>query len=126
MNDEAERVLAEAARKVEKYVAELIGAGLVSAWAEASTDLYKEQFSMKENPYGQPWTPRPGDAKRTTSSLRFGSVVQQDAESFSLRVARSNANRSCVPYEPGDLGRWKAKFREILARRAEALAGSVR
>jgi hypothetical protein len=126
MDDEAARTLAEAERKASAFVADLTGSGLVDEWSEAATALYKEQYAMKKNPYGQPWTPKPGDDKRKVSSWKFGKVSSKDANSFSLIVARSNANRSCVPFEPRGLGRWKEKFQEIFTRRAGSIAGDFK
>jgi hypothetical protein len=126
VDDDAARVLVEAERKTRAFVDELIGEGLVSEWGAAATTLYKEQYALKQNPYGEPWDYRAGDEKRKTSSWRFGRVASTDRESFSLIVARSNANRSCVPFEPRGLGRWSEKFREILSNRAASLAGSVK
>lgn len=126
MNDEAARTLAEARRKVERFVADLTGHELVDEWSEAATPLYKEQYELKTNPYGEAWAPKPGDQKRTKSSWRFGKLVAKDGDSFSLFVAKPNGGRSCVPYEPRGLGRWRETFQKILTRRAEALVGSVR
>lgn len=126
MSEDADRVIAEAGRKVEQFVSNLTGVGLIDAWAEAAAVLYKEQYAMKQNPYGEAWAPKPGDAKRTSSSWKFGKVTGKDAVSFSLRVARANAKRSCVPFEPRGLGRWREAFDKILSDRAAGLVGAVR
>lgn len=126
MSDDAERTLAEARQKVERFVADLTGDGLVSAWSEAATALYKEQYALKQNPYGEAWTPRRGDETHKASSWKFGAVTSKDRDGFSLRVAKSNKNRSCVPFEPRSLGRWKEKFREVLTRRASAIVNPVK
>ncbi len=126
MDDEAARTLEEAERRVRAFVAELTGAGLVDEWASLASELYKEQYAMKMNPYGQPWPYRPGDGRNKVSSYKFGKVRAKDQESFSLIVASPNAKRSCVPFEPRGLGMWKNAFQQILTLRAAKLAGNFK
>lgn len=109
----------------DEFLSDLLGEELMSEWSEAANALYKEQFAKKQNPYGEPWAPRPGDDKRKSSPY-FGKVKNIDRDSFELRVAAPNANRSCVPFEPRGLGAWRPKFEEILGDRARMKFRAVR
>lgn len=125
MSDNAEKVISEVGAKVSAVLDELVGPELINEWSEAATELYKEQFELKQNPYGEAWEPKPGDDKRKSWS-KFGSVTNTDSDSFSLYVAKANSKRSCVPFEPRGLGRWRNRFEEIVKRRTEKLSRAVR
>lgn len=124
MSDAAD-VFAMARARVDSFMRDLVNLGLFEEWGDAANELYKEQFARKENPYGEAWTPRPGDDKRTKSYYKFGRVTDVDGESFTLAVASPNAKRSCVPFEPRGLGRWRPRFDEILRNRARLIFRSV-
>lgn len=123
---DAEDTLRAARARVDEFVAELTGAELVEEWSVAASELYKEQFAKKENPYGEPWEYRAGDENRTTSYYKFGRVVDLAPDSFTLAVAGPNARRSCVPFEPRGLGAWRPRFQEILTARARSMAPKVK
>lgn len=125
MGDAAE-VIARARESVSHFLDELVSAELFEELGPAATDLYKEQYAKKQNPYGEAWDPRPGDERRTQSTYKFGKVAEVERDGFSLIVARSNAKRSCVPFEPRGLGRWQPKFDEIVRNRARLLFRNVR
>lgn len=111
----------EAGERVLKLVDDLLDEGLSSEWSAAASELYKEQFEKKENPYGEGWEPRPGDDRRKSSPY-FGKVTSVDRDGFALRVAAPNGARSCVPFEPRGLGRWKKDFDELLHERLQRLS----
>jgi hypothetical protein len=125
MSDDAASTLEEVGAKLGAFIDDVTGEGLIKDWSEAATGLYKEQFDLKANPYGEAWDRKPGDENRK-SYYKFGSVTRSDQDSFNLFVARPNGKRSCVPFEPRGLGRWKAKFDEVLERRMRDRAGSVK
>lgn len=117
MSNDADKVIARAGEKVRQFVDDLLGNDdLSSAFSVAASELYKEQHALKQNPYGEPWEPRPGDDKRQSSPY-YGKVIDKSREGFTLRVARPNAGRSCVPFEPRGLGRWEKRFNEIFKER---------
>ena len=118
-------VMRAARERIDTFMSDLIDSDLFDDFAQAANELYKEQFAKKENPYGEPWAPRPGDDKRKSSPY-FGKVMSVDRDSFELRVAASNANRSCVPFEPRGLGAWKPRFDEIVSNRARLAFTKVR
>jgi hypothetical protein len=125
MSDVEEAVKA-AREKVQRFLDQLVDADLLGEWSKAATELYKEQFAKKQNPYGEAWQYRPGDEKRTKSYYKFGRVVDVDRDGFTLAVAGPNAKRSCVPFEPRGLGAWRPKFNEILQKKARLLFRNVR
>jgi hypothetical protein len=111
--------------QVDRFLDELVDTQLFDEWSKEANALYKEQFAKKQNPYGEVWTPRPGDANRK-SYYKFGRVIEVERDGFTLEVAGSNANRSCVPFEPRGLGVWRPRFDEIFQKRAQLLFRSVR
>lgn len=117
MSDDPAQTIADVFRKVGGMIDELVGDDLMSEWSEAASALYKEQFALKQNPYGEAWTPMPGDEKQRASWSGLGKVKHHNKDGFALSTARPNAGRSCVPFEPRNLGRWQPKFDEILQRR---------
>ena len=119
-------VLAMAQARAERFLEDVAGVELFDELAPVATDLYKQQYAKKENPYGEPWPYRAGDEKRTRSSYKFGKVADVDRDGFSLIVAAPNAKRSCVPFEPRGLGAWRPRFDEIVRNRARLLFTSVR
>lgn len=119
-------VLRTAQQRVNEFLDDIVGEGLFDEWSEAASGLYKEQFAKKENPYGEPWTYRSGDEKRTTSYYKFGKPDDVGRDGFSLGVAAANGKRSCVPFEPRGLGRWRPRFDQILRRRASIRFSLVR
>lgn len=124
---DAAQMFAEVGRKMSGFLDVLIANGeLAREWSAEATRLYKEQYPQKRNPYGEAWEYRAGDEKRRVSSWKFGKVSSTAPDGFSLIVARPNARRSCVPFEPRGLGSWKASFDEALKRRIERLARSFR
>lgn len=121
-----EEVIAQARERLNAAIEEAIGGELMNEWSVAANELYKEQFAKKENPYDEPWEYRAGDEKRTKSYYKFGSVADVDRESFSLVVASGRPKRSCVPFEPRGLGRWRPRFDELLQKRLQLAFKSVR
>lgn len=119
-------VMRLARQKTEEFFNDLVDAELTAEWADAASELYKEQFAKKENPYGEAWEPRPGDATRTKSYYKLGQPDGVDRDGFSLAVAGPNAKRSCVPFEPRGLGAWLPKFEDIFWRRMRLRFSKVR
>lgn len=119
-------LFAPAREKLKSFFDDLVDVDLFDEWSSTANELYKQQFAKKENPYGEAWDYRAGDEKRTTSYYKFGQVTNVERGSFTLAVAASNANRSCVPFEPRGLGAWRPRFEEILRNRAQLLFRSVR
>jgi hypothetical protein len=115
--DDAVHTLAEVKRKLANALDSLVSEGLTAEWGAESTRLYREQYARKENPYGEPWEYRKGDEKLRESTWKFGKMTDLARDSFSLMVARPNGRRSCVPYEPRGLGRWRQPFKEIAEKR---------
>jgi hypothetical protein len=123
---EATDVLAMARARVDHFLDDVIGHDLFDELAPAASDLYKQQYAKKENPYGEAWPYRAGDEKRTRSTYKFGKVASVERDGFSLIVAAPNAKRSCVPFEPRGLGAWRPRFDEIVQNRTRLLFRSVR
>ena len=123
MADAAE-VLRMVGDRISSAIDGMLRDDLPKAFGEIATPLYKEQFAQKANPYGEPWEPRPGDENNKRSTWRFGKVTTIEPYGFGLFVAKPNARRSCVPFEPRGLGSWKGPFDEAMHRALpSALAG---
>lgn len=119
-------VMKLARQKVEEFFNDLVDAELSAEWSEAASELYKEQFAKKENPYGEAWEYRAGDEKRTKSYYKLGQPDGVERDGFSLTVAGPNPKRSCVPFEPRGLGAWRPKFEDIFWRRMRLRFSKVR
>jgi hypothetical protein len=122
---DAADAIALARAHVDRFLEDVVGVDLFEELAPLASDLYKEQYAKKENPYGEPWPYRRGDEKRTRSSYKFGKVADVERDGFSLIVAAPNAKRSCVPFEPRGLGAWRRKFDEVVQNRARLSFRSV-
>jgi hypothetical protein len=121
----AANVLAQARAQVDRFLSEVVGRDLFSEWSLEANKLYKEQFAKKRNPYGEPWTPRAGDANRK-SYYKFGRVLEVGQDGFTLGVAGPNAKRSCVPFESRGLGVWRPRFDEVFQRLSRLMFRNVR